>query len=399
MTAVIATIAVGLGPAGVAVSPDGTRAYVANFTDHTVSAIDTATNTVTATIPVGTSSLGPVDVAVSPHNTRVYVVGDHTVSVIDTATSTVSATIDYPGFAPAAAMSRDGTRLYLPGGDDLDNSVSVIDTNPTSATYNLVIATIPLSSTGSPGGVAVSNRFVFVTDTVDSTVWVINIETNTVVSTLVAGAQPNDVAVAYADGPWFTRIYIPLAAENKVIVFDETGENANPVAYELTRVQGQLQNTLIEVGDAPAAASASPNGTRIYVTNADGNTISVIDASPTSASYNQVIATTAVGEGPAGVAVSPDNTRVYVTNGVSNTVSVINAVDPWHPPDLFGGLLGGVDRDGGGWLVIGNKFIPIPPRSPFLSVVARAAAPHLDQAIENPELGDHLRHLLQARSR
>ena len=37
---VTATIAVGTGPYGVAVSPDGTKAYVTNMTDGTVSVID-----------------------------------------------------------------------------------------------------------------------------------------------------------------------------------------------------------------------------------------------------------------------------------------------------------------------------------------------------------------------
>ncbi len=38
---------------GVAVTPDGSKVYVANENSNTVSVIATATNTVTATIPVG----------------------------------------------------------------------------------------------------------------------------------------------------------------------------------------------------------------------------------------------------------------------------------------------------------------------------------------------------------
>src|SRR5260370_24177664 len=45
-------IPVGSGPVGVAVTSDGSKVYVTNFNDNTVSVIDTATNTVTATIPV-----------------------------------------------------------------------------------------------------------------------------------------------------------------------------------------------------------------------------------------------------------------------------------------------------------------------------------------------------------
>jgi YVTN family beta-propeller protein len=44
----------GIAPFGVAVTPDGRKVYIANQdTDGTVSVIGTATNTVTARIPVG----------------------------------------------------------------------------------------------------------------------------------------------------------------------------------------------------------------------------------------------------------------------------------------------------------------------------------------------------------
>ena len=50
---VTATITVGTQPWGLAVTPDGSKVYVANFEDDTASVIDTATNAVTATIRVG----------------------------------------------------------------------------------------------------------------------------------------------------------------------------------------------------------------------------------------------------------------------------------------------------------------------------------------------------------
>jgi YVTN family beta-propeller protein len=91
------TITVGTDPTGVAVTPDGSKAYVANYGTiaspaNTVSVIDTATNTVGSTITVG---LGPVGVAVTPDGSKVYVANqrDGTVSVIDTATNTVGSTI------------------------------------------------------------------------------------------------------------------------------------------------------------------------------------------------------------------------------------------------------------------------------------------------------------------
>ena len=59
---------------------------------NTVSVIDTATNNVTATVPVGDYPLG---VAVNLEGTKVYVANEesNTVSVIDTATNKVIATV------------------------------------------------------------------------------------------------------------------------------------------------------------------------------------------------------------------------------------------------------------------------------------------------------------------
>jgi YVTN family beta-propeller protein len=75
----------------VAVTPDGSQVYVANADDTTVSVIATATNTVTATIPVG---YNPQGVAVTPDGSQVYVtIYPNTVSVIATATNMVTATI------------------------------------------------------------------------------------------------------------------------------------------------------------------------------------------------------------------------------------------------------------------------------------------------------------------
>jgi YVTN family beta-propeller protein len=59
--------------------------YVANYDSNNVSVIDTATNTVVATVPVGNA---PTAVAVTPDGTKAYVTnyGSASVSVIKTAT-------------------------------------------------------------------------------------------------------------------------------------------------------------------------------------------------------------------------------------------------------------------------------------------------------------------------
>ena len=68
------------------------NAYITNSGSNTVSVIDTATNTVVSTIPVGTTPFG---VAVTPDGSKVYIANatSNTVSVIDTATNAVVSTI------------------------------------------------------------------------------------------------------------------------------------------------------------------------------------------------------------------------------------------------------------------------------------------------------------------
>ena len=137
---VVATIPVGIFPSGVAITPDGTRAYVANIL-NSISVIDTATNTVLVTIPSGQF---PTGLAITPDGTRAYVVnqfvtnqGDNTVSVIDIMTNTIVATIPVGLGAFEVAITPDGTRTYVP--HQQDSILSVIDT-----ATNTVVETIPV---------------------------------------------------------------------------------------------------------------------------------------------------------------------------------------------------------------------------------------------------------------
>lgn len=79
-------------PTAVTVTPSGKYAYVANQADSSVSVIDIATNTVTATIN-GFNS--PQDTAIAPNNLFAYVSNGsgNSVSVIDLLDNTITETI------------------------------------------------------------------------------------------------------------------------------------------------------------------------------------------------------------------------------------------------------------------------------------------------------------------
>ena len=52
-------------------------------------------------------------------------------------------------------------------------------------------------------------------------------------------------------------------------------------------------------------------------------------------------------------------------------------------PNLTGKLFGDAAADGGGWIVIGNQFVPVPPRSPVMALLVQAALRYRGRAVED----------------
>jgi YVTN family beta-propeller protein len=274
-------------------------AYITNELSGSVSVIDTATNGVVATVPVGAA---PIGVAVNPSGTRVYVGlgGANSVAVVDASTNTVVASIPVTGNPTGIAINPSGTRVYAT--TLFSNNVSVIDT-----ATNTVVATIPVGTT--PFGIVVhpngSRAYVAIVGTqtnLGSTVQVIDTAANNVIASVTVGLAPQVVAV----NPSGTLVYATTAVPAGLDVIDTA---TNRVVRS------------IPLSGSPGGVAFNPGGTRIYVALFETDSVAVIDAA-TSA----VIATIPVGTSPIGIAVTPSGARVYVANGDSDDVSVIDTV-------------------------------------------------------------------------
>ncbi len=278
--------------AGGASSPSAAPyAYVANFGSNNVSVIDTATNTVTATVNVGNS---PDGLAINPAGTRVYVVNtySHNVSVIDTATNTVTATVNVGYYPRAVAADEINAYVANTGG----SNVSVIDIATNTVTASVKVGLYPIGVAVNPAGTRV-----YVTNSQGDTVSVINTTTNTVITSVKVGDGPRGVAV----NPAGTRVYVTKFSDSHNVSVIDTATNT--------------VTATVNVGNSPDGLAINPAGTRVYVTNSQGDTVSVINTTT-----NTVITSVKVGDYPNGLAINPAGTRVYVSNLGSNNVSVID---------------------------------------------------------------------------
>ena len=247
-------------PVAVALSPDGTRAYVANFTDGTLSIVNTGTDQVIKTVKVGRDPDGVLQVGAAVYvanlavgrrsawSTRRRVPSRGTITLTGTATPAPS----------GLAASADGNHLYV---DDARNGTTcVIDltTAPGAVVGNVGVGTYPayLAVHGTAGFVANATKAA----SIPGTVSVLNLADSAhpaVAHTIAVGSHPYGIAL------------------------------------------------LSGLGEA-------------LVANSGDGTVSVIDTST-----NSLLTTLAVGNTPDGIAVTPDQSTAVVANEGDNTVSIV----------------------------------------------------------------------------
>lgn len=304
---VVATITVGTDPQFLAVTPDGSTVYVGNYYSSTISVIDTATNTVSTTIAVGSRG-GPLDIAITPDGSTIFLRSlNPKISVISTATNSVVNMISPgPSFATGLAISPNGKKLFV---SNFYGTVSIIDvaTYKIDKTLNVGYNTwsVVMAPDGNSAYVEAANMGPFYVTKID-------VASQTIVKPQIgAGKITKGISTFMAISPDSRTIYVAEnekdvlafnattgALERKIVLFSETGNRSK---YDLTGLQ------------------VSADGKSLYVAESGAHAVSTID----TVTGKQVGTPLAVGKQPYGMALSPDGQYLYVANLSSGTVSVI----------------------------------------------------------------------------
>lgn len=222
-------------------------AYITNAIGDNVTAIDIATDEATATV----SDVGdePSGVAVNPAGTKVYVAGrlNKELVAIDAATNTVTARI--PMVAPAwgVAFTSDATMAYVSTGEltypCVTGFVSVIDTAADTEMRSIPVGCQPTGVTLNPAA-----TYVYVSNRSSNTLSVIDVLSGTVIATIPVGTQPNGVVT----NPAGTHLYVAHEGSNDVWVIDTLSMTVTAT---------------IPVGSTPIGIAMNPSGTEVFVAN------------------------------------------------------------------------------------------------------------------------------------
>jgi YVTN family beta-propeller protein len=300
---VIANIDLAGDPYGLACTPDSSTVYIALLDANAVAVVDTATNTVTSTIPLSTTSYGdPAFVAITPDGSTVFVdeQGGDGIAVISTASNSV---VGYypaatePGNIPAGvAVTPDGTQLYVAneGTGNNDGSISIVDTSKfaivntiqTRGSCNEVV----FSPDGTTAYALNSGNFISVIDTASQTI------TKTITN--------KKLSVAFYQG-------MALAGENLYISI--SSGKVLPISTLTYKAR-----ELIKFDGSTGAIVPAPSGDFVYV-SVGGEFVQTVDVS-TNKKFEKPVKPYSTY-----LAITPDGKYIYSTGGTPKgaTVSVI----------------------------------------------------------------------------
>jgi YVTN family beta-propeller protein len=162
----------------------------------------------------------------------------------------------------------------------------------------------------------------YVTNEESQDLTVINTTNDSVVATIPVGTRPRGVKVS-PDG---RRVYVALSGSPKCppsmpdeecakLKSDKSKDGIAAVDPARRRVE-----RIFPGGSDPETFDLSKDGTRLYVSNEDAGTATIVDAGT-----GQIVKTVPVGKEPEGVRVHPDGKTVWITGETDHDITIISA--------------------------------------------------------------------------
>jgi YVTN family beta-propeller protein len=237
-------IPVGSGPDGMIVT--GGLLFVANNNSNNVTVINTTTNAVVKTIPGGSVA---ADVSATPDGKTVWVsnFGSGTVQPIDVATLTAGTPVTVGTNPERIAVSPDGTQLWV--ANQGSGTVSDVSLATDTVTHTVTVGAEPF-------GVAVTpdSQQVYITNGGSSTVSVIDASTDSVIQTIATGPDPQ---------------YVQISPDGKVAYVADFGSDG---VTPITVATGE-PGAFIETGSGAYAVGFNPTGTIAWVVDTNVNNV------------------------------------------------------------------------------------------------------------------------------
>jgi len=297
------SIPIDRGALNVVADPDTGRAFVIRSDDDAIEVIDSSGHS--ATVNVGRY---PTALVLTRDGTRAYVTNyeDCSLSVIDTASDgdsayAVAGTLDVgPTWSSGVVLSGDGSRAYAV--DEMDGRLSVIDSVADSPSRDTVIAHVELGEPPTALRIAPNGRWVYAINHFDHCLWAVHTATNRMAA-IKLPAYPYRINTS----PNGLRLYASLCGDGSTCVID-----TDPGSARYHRIIASLR--LDSYGPDPVFTTA---GGRAYVVNSDNDSVSVIDTATST------VKNIAVGRYPWDLAVSRDGRRAYVVNNLDDSLSIL----------------------------------------------------------------------------
>ncbi|MDX2131787.1 MAG: alkaline phosphatase family protein [Planctomycetota bacterium] len=310
----------------------------------------------------------PVDVAFSPDGSRVFAKHNGGVLVLDAATWKELQNISCGGASMVglAVRASDAAVYTTTAKDEL-----VELTRADDGTYK-VARRIKLPGPGGKGssfpcGIALgpSDAKAYVCLSVNNTLAEVDLTTGRVEREIPVGVAPYGVVLT----PDASEAYVTCWGGRRPAEGQATAPSAGtPVAVDargiasgggvavVSLAKGEM-GTFIDTGRSPCAIAMSPDAGRVYVANANDDTLSVIDTKARTVAHTVNVkpdASLPFGSMPHGVALADDGATVLVALGGNNAVAVIDGaslgVRGFIPTGWFPGNLAVHERH----LVVGN---------------------------------------------